>query len=83
MSTGRNAARSVTWIWQPPQVSPACFWNVGWNSAGRNQTPGRARPFMAAATACASSHGAPASSNGRVVPRPSDRLVPSSSTMPG
>ena len=31
----------------------------------------------------ASSHGAPNSSNGRVVPRPSDAIVPSSSTVPG
>ena len=82
-STGLKRTRSVTCSWHPPHVAPACFWNVGWNSVGRKCTPGRLRAFRASASGVAVSHGAPNSSNGRVVPRPSDRLVPSSSTMPG
>ena len=45
-STGRNWRRSVTWIWQPPQVCFACFWNVGSNTAGLKCTPGRPRAFI-------------------------------------
>jgi hypothetical protein len=38
---------------------------------------------MSCANLSASTHGAPTSSNGRVVPRASDALVPSNSTVPG
>ena len=41
------------------------------------------QPFIVAATAGASSHEAPTCSNGRSVPRPSVRLVPSKYTVPG
>ena len=82
-STERNARRSVTWIWHPPQGRPACFWNVGSNVTGRKWTPARPSAFRAPASASASMPGAPTSSNGRVVPRPSDSSVPSSSTVPG
>ena len=46
-------------------------------------TPGRPRALSAAAKRSPCTHGAPTSSNGRVVPRPSDAIVPSSSTVPG
>ena len=40
VSTGRNASRSSTWIWQPPQLVCACLWNVG----SMTQPDGSARP---------------------------------------
>ena len=46
VSTGRNASRSVTWIWQPPHGCFACFWNVGSNTAGRKYTPGSSSAFI-------------------------------------
>ena len=83
VSTGLNVVRSSTWIWHPPHVFLACFWNVGSKTAGRKCTPGSFRAFIASAKRSASTHGAPTSSNGRVVPRASEALVPSKSTVPG
>ena len=80
---GRNVRRSVTWIWHPPQSVLACLWNVGSKKTGLNHTPGSARWLSASARRSPSIHGAPMSSKGRVVPRPSDRCVPSNSTAPG
>ena len=51
--------------------------------AGRKRTPGSPSAFIASAKRSASTHGAPSSSNGLVVPRPSETLVPSNSTVPG
>ena len=82
-ATGRKASRSVTWIWQPPHAARACFWNVGSNVAGRKWTPAGPSAFIRAANRVASIQGAPTSSNGRVVPRPSESSVPSNSTVPG
>ena len=50
--------------------------------AGSARQAGRSVASFSA-SASASTHGAPISSNGRVVPRPSDTFVPSNSTVPG
>ena len=82
-STGRKVRRSSMWTWHPAHPLFACFWNVGSKSAGRKNTPGSSRRFIPSAKVSATTHGAPSSSNGRVVPRPSDTLVPSNNTVPG
>lgn len=82
MSTGRKAALSVTWSCAPRTTTPACLPNVGVNHVSRKRTPGRPRSFSAAANR-PSAYGAPTSSNGRVVPRPSAAFTPSSSPVPG
>ena len=59
-------------------------WNlekVGAKYASLNRTPGSSSSFTAAAQR-RSTPSAPSSSNGRVVPRPSDRLVPSNRQVP-
>ena len=76
-------ANPTSFAWRPPQVTPWCFWNVGSNSTGRKTTPGSACALSRSANASACTHGAPTTSKGRVVPRPSDARVPSSSTVPG
>ena len=81
--TGSNVARSVTCGWQPPHVSRACLWKVGSKNTGLKCTPGNPRAFIASARRSPSIHGAPTSSNGLVVPRPSDSIVPSNITAPG
>ena len=81
--TALNVCRCVTCIWQPLQVVFACFWNVGSKTAGLNTTPSSASAFICSANRSAIGHGAPVISNGRVVPRPSETLVPSNSTAPG
>ena len=48
-----------------------------------HHTPGNLRAFIDSAKRSASTHGAPTSSNGLVVPRASDAIVPSNSTVPG
>jgi hypothetical protein len=65
---------------------PSNFWSpgrVGVNSTASNLTPGSPRAFISRATAAASSQGAPTCSNGWLLPRPADRLVPSKNTVPG
>src|SRR5208283_1833305 len=83
VATDRKAFRSVTCNWQPPQSCPENFENVGVNQISRNFTPGSLSAFNAFASVNPSIHGAPKISNGRVVPRPSDKSVPSSMTCPG
>ena len=45
VSYGRKAAASVTCSCTPPQVLPACLWNVGRKTCGRKTTPGRPSAF--------------------------------------
>jgi hypothetical protein len=86
---GRNSpcayAPSSTWIWNPEHNLPECFWKVGSNQHGRSRQPriqaGMMRS-MAVSSVRGSSPGAPNNSSGRVVPRPSDKVVPSSITVP-
>lgn len=75
-------ARSVRCTWTPPQVLPANLSNVGTVWFSRNLTPGRSSAVNASAHR-QSMPGAPISSNGRVVPRPSDSSVPSNRQVPG
>lgn len=81
--SGLKEGRSVTCISSPWQRRPAHFWNMGLKSRGLNTTPGKFRALRASWEARAFSHGAPKSSNGLVVPRPSERFVPSMRHMPG
>ena len=80
---GAKLARSVTWIWTPPQVAFACLWKVGSKTVDLKCTPGARRALSASANRSSVTQGAPFSSKGRVVPRPSDTLVPSKTTVPG
>ena len=82
-TTGVNAARSVTWSCTPEHVSPANSENHGWKYASRNATPGKSNLRSSAAHSYASMYGAPFSSKGFVVPRPSDSSVPSRCTVAG
>ncbi len=81
MRTGSNAARSCTWSCTPPTVLPWNLEKVGAKYASLNRTPGRPTSFAAAAQ-LPSIPSAPSSSNGRVVPRPSERFVPSNRHVP-
>ena len=67
----------------PRQASPACTDEVGVNATGAKRTPGSRRRFSVRASVVASSHGAPTSSNGVSVPRPTETFVVSSSATPG
>jgi hypothetical protein len=61
------------------------LWKVGSNQHSRSRQPAShlgAKACISAITLRASMSGAPKSSSGRVVPRPSDRVVPSSITVP-
>src|SRR5687768_17622688 len=51
----------------------SCLLNVGRKMNGSKRTPSSPRLLSEAARRCSSSQGAPISSNGRVVPRPSLR----------
>ena len=68
---------------RPPQLVRACFWKVGSNDTARKCTPGKARWLRPSTNRSGRTHGAPMSSNGRVVPRPSEAVVPSNNTVPG
>jgi hypothetical protein len=62
------------------------LWNVGSNQQARNVQPRShcgASARIVAMSASASTSGAPNISNGRVVPRPSESVVPSIMTAPG
>ena len=81
---GRNAARSV----DVDARAAALLAGVLVEHRPELRREGRERPaapsaFSASVSATLSSHGAPKISNGRVVPRPSERFVPSSRHMPG
>ena len=67
----------------PPQLWPACLWKVGRKCRGRRASPGRCAVPRALSRRSGSSQGAPNTSNGVVVPRPSESSVPSRSTCPG
>src|SRR5207249_1564307 len=82
-STGSNDWRSSTYTCTPPTVFPVYLENVGVKYASLNDTPGNFARFSASDNFHPSIYGAPINSNGRVVPRPSDRLVPSINPMPG
>jgi hypothetical protein len=61
------------------------LWNVGSNQQSRSVQPSShcgASACISAMTARASIFGAPNSSSGRVVPRASDNVAPSSITVP-
>ena len=84
VSTGRNARRS-----SDVDLAPAAAGlrkllerrlEDGGTEVDARQSDGRSAS-PAKRSAC--THGAPTSSNGRVVPRPSDAIVPSKSTVPG
>ena len=78
--------RLRTWICTPLHSLPACLWKVGSNQNSRSLQPlqpvRREGAAFRRCTARASMSGAPKSSSGRVVPRPSDSVVPSSITVP-
>lgn len=79
--TGSYAARSCTWICTPPMVFPWNLEKTGAKYASLKWTPGRPSRFTSAAQR-PSMPSAPSSSKGRVVPRPSERLVPSKRHVP-
>ncbi|CAM5304576.1 hypothetical protein SGRI78S_02375 [Streptomyces griseus subsp. griseus] len=79
--TGSKTSRSRTCTCTPPTVFPANLENVGAKYASRKATPGSSRAFAAAAQRW-STPSAPRSSKGRVVPRPSERFVPSKRQVP-
>ena len=71
--------------WTPLQSLPTCLWKVGSNQQSRSAQPSSqwgSSTRISAMTARASMSGAPNSSSGRVVPRPSLRVAPSSITVP-
>src|SRR5262249_59241598 len=67
----------------PPQLLPCHLSKVGIKRIDRNRSPASWSGFSSASSFCGLMNGAPNTSNGVVVPRPSERLVPSSSTWPG
>lgn len=79
--TGSKTSRSWTCTWTPPTVTPWNLEKTGAKYASRKCTPFRCSLLAAAAQAW-SMPSAPISSNGRVVPRPSERLVPSKRQVP-
>ena len=54
-----------------------------YNGPAFRYQPGGATGVSSLSSRCGSMNGAPTTSNGNVVPRPSERLVPSSNTPPG
>ena len=58
------------------------FYPLGVKITGSKRTPGRRRSLSALARTCGSIHGAPTTSNGASVPRPTDSFVASSSPTP-
>ena len=61
----------------PSSTSTTTRLRTSWSRSRRRSVT------AASAKSCASSHGAPTSSKGRVVPRPSEIITPSNSTVPG
>ena len=83
ISTGRSASLSKMCTCTPWHSDPAWFDAEGLKTVARKHTPGNWSLFNAAARANPSSQGAPQTSNGSAVPRPRDRLEPSSRHIPG
>ena len=77
-----NRRSSVMCSCTPPHASSTHLENVGTKYASRNRTPGSVSALSASAQ-CQSRPGAPMISNGRVVPRPSEKTVPSNMQVPG
>ena len=71
---GANALRSVTWIWHPPHVSFACLWNVGSKKDRPEHDARQPTLIHLVGESIAVNPGAPTSSNGLVVPRPSESM---------
>jgi len=78
--TGCSERGSVRWICTPWQRVPRCLSQVGVNAAGAELDAREVLRREASARRAPSSQGAPHSSKGRVVPRPSERLVPPGGT---
>src|SRR5262249_54231416 len=83
VETGRNDPRSINTMFTPPHSSFANFDDFGVNLIGTNLTPAKPARFNASASFCPSIHGAPTTSNGVSVPRPTETLVVSSRPIPG
>ena len=73
----------MTVIRIPRQRSPAYLDEAGVNSTGANLTPGTFLTLRVRASRSASIQGAPRSSNGASVPRPTETFVVSRSATPG
>src|SRR5688500_20201015 len=73
--SGSNSARSVIAMLMPLHFSPLNLLESGVNSMGTKLTPRRPWAESSAASFWPSSHGAPSTSNGVSVPRPTERLV--------
>ena len=69
--------RSVICICTPPQTSPAKRSKAGLKYDLPESQTGQRKPAKCITSAEGSTHGAPITSNGRVVPRPRERFVPS------
>src|ERR1017187_409901 len=83
-SSGASSAfLSVTRMFTPPHFFCAYTSALGVNSVATKRTPPIARPFRYRASSTASIHGAPSTSKGVSVPRPTETLVPSISPTPG
>ena len=82
---GRNAARSVTCEQRAAARSrPACLSNIGRKCVGQEEHARQPERVQRVGERDARrATGAPNSSKGRVVPRPSERFVPSSRHIPG
>ena len=85
MRTGLYACRSVmtnriAGIVCPPNLAAVAATDT---VTASKRMPGSRRPFIASTISGAFNHDAPICSNGRSVPRPSVRLVPSKYTDPG
>ena len=82
VSTGRNRCdRAHGSGSRRSRSARACGTSARTPPAGRDA--GQLEPIHRVGECSPTIHGAPTSSNGRVVPRPSDTFVPSNSTVPG
>ena len=65
------------------KIGPWCVLADGVKRTGTKRTPGKRFVFKAPASARPSTHGAPTTSKGVSVPRPTETFVVSSSPIPG
>src|SRR5262249_1227984 len=70
-------------MFTPPHSWPANVDDFGVNLIGTNRTPGKRARFSASDSFWPSIQGAPTTSNGVSVPRPTDTVVDSRSPIPG
>ena len=70
-------------MFTPPHNWPAYWLLSGVKRMGTKRTPAKPAWFSARASRMPSSHGAPISSNGVSVPRPTDKFVISNRPIPG